>query len=81
MNRGITYEDLIRYAYNETSAAETAYIAGKIKTNTELQYRYEEVASMQDILNLVPISSPHPSSVQLVLGSNSSKSTHLESYC
>jgi len=81
MNKGITYEDLIRYAYNETSAAETAYIARKIKGNKELQCRYEEVASMQDILNLVPISSPHPSSVRLVLGSNSSKSTPLESYC
>ncbi|MGB1207536.1 MAG: hypothetical protein ACPG5B_17940 [Chitinophagales bacterium] len=80
MNKGITYEDLIRYAYHETSVAETAYIAGKIKTNKELQYRYEEVTSMQDILNFVPISSPHPSSVQLVLSSNSNKSTHLEPF-
>ena len=81
MNKGITYEDLIRYAYNETSAAETAYIASKMKGNKELQCRYEEVVSMQDILNLVPISSPHPSSVQLVLNSNSSKSTPLEFHC
>ena len=81
MNKGVTYEDLIRYAYNETSAAETAYIASKIKNNKELQSHYEELTSMQDILNLVPISSPHPSSVQLVLGSNSSKSTSLEFHC
>lgn len=58
MNQFITQDDLIRYAYNETSAEENIFIRQAIETDLKLQEDYHDMLIGQTMLDLLQLSSP-----------------------
>ena len=67
MNQFITQDDLIRYAYNETSAEENIFIRQAIETDLKLQEDYHDMLIGQTMLDLLQLSSPSESSIGIIL--------------
>jgi len=51
MARHYTYNDLIRYHYNETEPEETSAIEQSLRQNTALRQQYESICKTSDMLD------------------------------
>ncbi len=67
MNQKFTQEDLIRYAYQETDAAETKAIEAALKTDTRMQMALQNVLDTMKALDKEPIG-PSKSSLDIIMG-------------
>ncbi len=70
MNQVITQDDLIRYAYNETSAEENILIRQAIQKDMQLQEEYHDMLIGQTMLDFLQLKSPSESSVGIILDYN-----------
>ncbi len=67
MNQKFTQEDLIRYAYQETNAAETKSIEAALKTDTRMQMALQNIHNTFEALDKEPVG-PSKSSVDIIMG-------------
>ncbi|QQS29814.1 MAG: hypothetical protein IPM47_02330 [Sphingobacteriales bacterium] len=70
MNQVITQNDLVRYAYNETTPEENMLIRQAIENDLELSEMYHEMLIGQTMLDLMDLASPSESSISIILGYN-----------
>lgn len=62
-----TLEDLVQYAYKETSAEKTAAIQEALETDWNLREKYEVIVSGQKRLNALDLFSPRKKVVDRIL--------------
>lgn len=67
MKNSVTQEDLIRYLYNETSDSEKLHIAKTLETDWDVRERYEDIKTMQNVFNRIPLRSPSKTSIKLIM--------------
>lgn len=67
MNLPITHNDLMRYAYNETTVEENRNIQQELEKNWQLKEAYHSLLLGQTVFDLFEMRSPSKSSVQLIL--------------
>lgn len=70
MSKIITQNDLIRYAYNETSFDENCSIQQALDSNWDLQEEYKTIIQTQALLSLFKQTSPNKSSVRIIMDYN-----------
>jgi hypothetical protein len=66
MMNNFTTEDLLRYSYNETSAAQTAEIKAALQIDFELQEKLQVITSAQNRLEKLQLS-PSQRSIDAIL--------------
>lgn len=75
----ITPEDLVRYAYNETSEQKSAAIKADLQTDWNLRESYEKLLDTQKDLNTIKLS-PRRESVNKILEYASKKHAQVTSH-
>lgn len=70
MSKIITQNDLIRYAYNETSSDENYSIQQALDSNWDLQEEYKTIMQTQTMLSFFKRTSPNKSSVRIIMDYN-----------
>ena len=66
MNKTITQNDLLLFAYNELDAAKRSSVLNAITQDPLIQEQLNEILEIQHVLE-TSIYSPHPTSLQIIL--------------
>lgn len=72
MNQKITHNDIMRFAYNETTTEENNYINKQLNKDFELVEAYHDVLFGQTVLDTAGYKSPSESTIALIMKFGSS---------
>lgn len=71
MNKTITPNDLVLFAYNELEEPRKTLVINAISVDADLARELDEIIELQDIMD-VDMLSPNPTSLQIILEESSS---------